>query len=62
MSQPAASDYYTDDLGRKLAIWLSDSKFWTNVHWLTGTASVSLSALSAARILAERCGPASADR
>lgn len=47
------SDDYTQDLGKKLALWLRNSKFWTAIHWLVGTASVSLSALSAAKILAE---------
>lgn len=53
MSQSEISDEYTKDLGKKLAIWLSNSKSWTVVHWVTGTASVSLSALSAAKILTE---------
>jgi hypothetical protein len=45
------SDQYTKDLGEKLRIWLWKSKVWATIHWVVGTASVSLSALSAAKIL-----------
>ncbi|WP_324673059.1 hypothetical protein [Hymenobacter sp. GOD-10R] len=46
-------DEYSSDLGKKLDFWLSHSKYWPYTHWITGTASVALSALSAAKILEE---------
>jgi len=34
MPHSETSDDYTEDLSKKLIIWLRDSKFWTAVRWL----------------------------